>query len=94
MQAGREIVNATRNVSEGLFERLLIVESNRVRDGPVNAAQVRQFLMGVIAHRDHQILIPHHSVYQAWLDSIKVQTMPAGDVNGPRRHMVRRMSSR
>jgi len=93
-QPGGEIVDSARNVGERVLKRLLAIKSHRIRNGPVDALEPRQLLVGVIADGDHQVFGTRHVVDQAGLGAPKVQAVAAGNIHGTGCHMFGRMRSR
>ena len=94
VQAGCEVADAAGDVSEGGFEGVLGVQPERIRNGPVDSSQIRDFLMGVIAHGHDKVFVMRHLIQPARGQVRESDAMAAGNINGARGDAVRGMRSR
>ena len=81
MQAGCEVADAAGDVGEGALESVLGVQPERIRDGPVDPAEVGDFLVGVIAHGHDEVFIVRHFIQPARGKVRESDAVAAGDLD-------------
>src|SRR5688572_14845007 len=81
-EPGSEVADAVRDVLIRVLERIGGAQPDRVGYGPVDSPQAGKFLVGVVAHGDNEVPLPHNLVEAAGGGVGQLQAVPAGDVDG------------